>query len=100
MTLGNQGLKLFDISEPRNPVEVPVSIQGIPFLSAQTMTVDEDTMIINGSIVLDISDPTTPKFIGMAFERMEPWTCDIEGDSVYVATRFHGIWVYELAGRE
>lgn len=99
MILGNQGLKLFDISNPRNPEEVPVTIQGIPFISAQTMAVDGDTMIINGSIVLDISDPTTPTFIGMAFERMEPWTCDIEGDRVYVATRFHGIWVYELAGR-
>ena len=96
MILGNQGLKLFDISEPRAPVEVSVTIEGIPFLSAQTMAVDGDVMIINGSIVLDISDPTTPTFIGMAFERMEPWTCDIVGDRVYVATRFHGIWVYEL----
>ena len=96
MILGNQGLKLFDISEPRAPVEVPVSIEGIPFLSAQTMVVDGNTMIINGFIVLDISNPTAPFFTGMAFERMEPWTCDIEGDRVYVATRFHGIWVYEL----
>ena len=99
MILGNQGLKLFDISEPRAPVGVPVSIEGIPFLSAQTMVVDGNTMIINGFIVLDISNPTAPVFIGIAFERIEPWTCDIEGDRVYVATRFHGIWVYELAGR-
>ena len=96
MIFSNQGLKLFDISQPRNPVEVFVTIEGIPFLSAQTMAVDGDVMIINGSIVLDISDPTTPTFIGMAFERIEPWTCDIVGDRVYVATRFHGIWVYEL----
>jgi len=96
MSFGNQGLKLFNISQPRNPVQVSVTVEGIPFLSAQTMAVDGNTMIVNGSIVLDISEPTNPTFIGMAFERMEPWTCDIEGDRVYVATRFHGIWVYEL----
>jgi hypothetical protein len=60
------------------------------------MVVDGNTMIINGFIVLDISNPTAPVFIGMAFERMEPWTCDIDGDRVYVATRFHGLYVYQL----
>jgi hypothetical protein len=54
------------------------------------------TLILNGNMAYDISDPVSPNLIGIAYEAQDAWNADISGDVVYIVTKFTGIYVYRM----
>ena len=94
--IGFAGLKLFDISDLLNPVEVLMPIDPSLTSYAFRLAIEGSTLLINAAMALDIKDRDVPSLLGIAMETIEPWTCDMEGDRVYIGTVFHGLYVYEL----
>lgn len=90
------GLKLFDIRDPLNPVEVPLSLDSGIIPMPMRFTLHESILFINGTFAYDISDPTFIKLIGMGILPMDAWDCNVEGDLVFIATKFQGVYVYRI----
>lgn len=98
--IGYAGLKIFDIGDPFNPLEVLLPPDPVLTPYAFKMTSEGSTLFINGNMAYTIQNPDAPRMVGMAPEVLEAWTCDMEGDLVYIATKFHGIYVYRLSVTE
>jgi len=91
-------LKLCNISDPLNPIETPLSFGSWPTRFASKFAVSDSTLILNGNMAYDISDPTTLDLVGIAYEAQDAWTATIVDDLVFIVTSFTGIYVYQLEG--
>ena len=94
LSTGMMGLKRYDITDPQNPVDLPVDKTLFPYV--YQLHAELPYLIINGNQVWDISQPDTPEIIGYASEALEGWSCDIEGDLIYIATAMHGVYIYRI----
>jgi hypothetical protein len=94
--LGMNGLKMFDIRDPRNPIETPITSTSWLSPYVHKLAIQGTTLILNGNMAYDISDPVSPNLIGIAYEAQDAWNADISGDVVYIVTKFTGIYVYRM----
>ena len=94
--MGMDGMKLFDIQNPSNPIEVTITTDSGIMPVPMRFALHEYILFVNGSMPYDISNPTEIRLIGMGILPMNPWDCDMQGDLVFIATSFQGIYVYRL----
>jgi hypothetical protein len=90
------GIKLFDIGDPLNPVEVPLETDSGIMPVPMRLSLHDSILFVNGISAYDISDPTLIKLIGMGVLPMDAWDCDVAGDLVFMATKFQGVYVYRI----
>ena len=96
VSLGMGGLKLYNISDPRNPIETPISTGLWLTPYAHKLAATGSTLFINGNMAYNISEPTTLDVIGIAYEAQDAWTAQMVDDLVYIVTKFNGIYVYRM----
>ena len=94
--MGMDGIKLFDIQNPSNPIEVIFSTDSGIMPLPMRFSSYESHLFVNGSMAYDISNPTEIRLIGMGLLPMDPWDCDRQDDLVFIATSFQGIYVYRI----
>lgn len=94
--LGMSGFKLYDIRDPRNPLETRITSTSWLSPYAHKIAIEGSTLILNGNMAYDISDPTSPNLVGIANEAQDSWTAYISGDFVYIVTKFTGLYVYQI----
>lgn len=94
LSLPPQELKVFDLSNPARPVEVathPILMGANP-----KMEKEDNYLFLGALMAYDFADPQSPRLAGYAGEVFEAWSCDVVGDLVYVATKFHGLYVFRF----
>ena len=91
---GMSGLKLYDIRDPRNPLETPTTSPSWPMPYAFKLAVDGSRLMVNGNMAYDISDPTSPNLVGVANEAIDAWNAYFTDDVVFIATKLTGVYVY------
>jgi hypothetical protein len=94
LSVGIAGIQRYDISQPQDPVEVPMEKTLIPY--AFQLNLEMPYLIVNGNMVLDVSDGEHPQMIGYAMETLEARSCDMIGDMLFIATNAHGVYAYRL----
>lgn len=94
LSTGMMGLKRYDITDPLNPIDLPLDLTLFPYV--YQLHAELPYLVVNGNQVWDISQPNTPVFIGYAAEALEGWACDIKDDLLYLATKTHGVYVYRI----
>ena len=94
--LGMSGLKLFDIRDPYNPVETPLSSTSWRSPYAHKLAVEGSRLIMNGNMAYDISDPTSPNLLGVAYEAMDSWNAYLTENLLFITTKLTGIYVYRI----
>jgi hypothetical protein len=94
LSTGMTSIKRYDISQPQDPVELPMDKTLIPY--AYQLNLEAPYLIVNGNQVLDISDGEHPQLIGYAMEALEAKACDMVGDMLFIATNAHGVYAYRL----
>ncbi len=90
------GMKLFDIQNPSNPIEVTITTDSGIMPVPMRFALHDSILFVNGAMAYDISDPTFIRLIGMGVLPMDPWDSDVAGDLVFMATKFQGVYVYRL----
>jgi hypothetical protein len=94
VSAGMAGIKRYDISQPQDPVELPMDKTLIPY--AYQLNLEAPYLFVNGNLVLDVSDGEHPQIIGYAMEALEAKSCDMVGDMLFIATNAHGVYAYRL----
>lgn len=94
VSAGMAGIKRYDISQPQDPVELPMDKTIIPY--AYQLNLEAPYLFVNGNLVLDVSDGEHPQMIGYAMEALEAKSCDMFGDLLFIATNAHGVYAYRL----
>jgi hypothetical protein len=92
ISLPMQGVLVYDITEPASPERIGV----IPITIGMTkMIKDRQYLIVSGVSAYDISSLEKPTFAGSP-GILQAWDFAVDGDLVYFATTYQGLYVYRF----
>ncbi|MHC1781660.1 MAG: LVIVD repeat-containing protein [Anaerolineaceae bacterium] len=92
ISLPGQGVLVYDISEPASPERIGV----IPITIGMTnMFKDREFLILSGVTAYDISSLEKPAFAGTP-GLLQAWDFAVDGDLVYIATTYQGLYVHKF----
>ncbi len=94
---GDQGLKIYDISQPFAPFLVGgLVVPGTPIgVSVSGDIAYLATGRYDGLQIIDVSDPSNPELIA-GDDTIEAYDVDVEGNFTYVATSENGLSIYDV----
>ena len=90
------GLRVLDLAAPFNPTQI-----GLYAIAGESLDVEGNLVFVAGSrlTAIDISDPTTPVFVGMVDLPSGSATTDVavHGDLAHVSTQLGGLHVIDVS---
>jgi hypothetical protein len=94
----NDGLRIYDVSNPANPKRLAHVNDGGTALDA---TVSGNYVYLandyDGLRIYDFSDPANPICVGRANDMGYPWGVVVIGNNAYVADNFHGFSIFDVS---
>jgi hypothetical protein len=94
----NDGLRIYDVSNPADPKRLAHLNDGGTALDA---TVSSNSVYLandyDGLRIYDISNPAKPICVGCAHDMGYPWGVVVVGKYAYVADNFHGFTIFDIS---
>jgi len=94
----NDGLRIYDVSDPANPKRIAHVNDGgtalFPAVSGKYLFLAND---FDGLRIYDISNPANPTNIARIKDTGYPWGVAISGKYAYVADNFYGLSIFDIS---
>lgn len=93
INIAPQTLIVFDLANPAQPLRVAthtVLTGGVANLEKEG-----NTLVLGSVMTYDVSDVMKPTMSGYTSLILEAWNCDMVGNLIYVATKSHGLYIFQ-----